>query len=235
MTVRIDRPLEALRLAVLGERRQLIAGELTRLGVVSESLEDPAAIAAHHDLVFASGLYRILPQEALERSRYGVVMFHETPLPEGRGFAPLQWTIENARPNLTVTAFLADAGTDSGPIVCQHHEAVAPADGLGELEEKRARGIRACLGVIVAELRLGVLVSRPQSGAASLSPRRTPADSRLDITRPLIDLWQQIRIADNDRFPAFFIHEGRRVTLRYRIEDIGEGETDEADEPDGAD
>ena len=43
--------------------------------------------------------------------------------------------------------------------------------------------------------------------------RRTPADSRLDPDKSIAEQFELLRVVDNQRYPAFFDHRGRR----YRI------------------
>ena len=54
---------------------------------------------------------------------------------------------------------------------------------------------------------------RPQAGADSFYPRRRVADSRLDPAKTVADQFDLLRVVDNERYPAFFEHRGRKYRL----------------------
>ena len=55
---------------------------------------------------------------------------------------------------------------------------------------------------------------RNQEGEPSYYRKRGPADSRIDPQRPLAEAFDLLRIADPERYPAFFDYRGRRYRLR---------------------
>jgi len=59
-----------------------------------------AAFLREHqpDWLFAVGLSQLIPQELRDIARIDAIGFHPTPLPEGRGRAPVAWTILLQRP-----------------------------------------------------------------------------------------------------------------------------------------
>ena len=59
---------------------------------------------------------------------------------------------------------------------------------------------------------------RPQAGEPSYYRRRVPADSRIDPERPLVESFDLLRVADPERYPAFFEHRGQKY--RIRIEKV---------------
>ena len=61
---------------------------------------------------------------------------------------------------------------------------------------------------------------RPQQGEPSYYRKRTPEDSRIDPQRSIAEQFNLLRVADLQRFPAFFDFRG----YRYRIilEKVGE-------------
>ena len=59
---------------------------------------------------------------------------------------------------------------------------------------------------------------RKQSGESSYFRKRSPQDSRIDPSRPLADSFDLLRVADPERYPAFFEHRGQ--TYRIRIDKL---------------
>jgi hypothetical protein len=39
------------------------------------------------------------------------------------------------------------------------------------------------------------------------------------MNKPLKDLWDDIRVCDNEKFPAYFIVEGKIIYLKYKVAD----------------
>ena len=62
------------------------------------------------------------------------------------------------------------------------------------------------------------MVLRNQTGNGSNHKKRIPSNSELDINKPLEELWDHIRVCDNDNYPAFFYIHNKKVTLKYEIE-----------------
>jgi methionyl-tRNA formyltransferase len=87
------------------------------------------------------------------------------------------------------------------------------------LDNKRNIGIKKCFEEILEELKQGYIVLRRQTGQDSISTNRTPEDSALDPNETLLTLWDKIRVCDNVEYPAFFKLNGKKIILRYEIEE----------------
>jgi methionyl-tRNA formyltransferase len=63
-------------------------------------------------------------------------------------------------------------------------------------------------------------VSKPQKNEVSTYYRkRTPADSKLDPERSIKEQFNILRVSDPDRYPAFFIMNGQKYTIRLEKSD----------------
>ncbi len=85
------------------------------------------------------------------------------------------------------------------------------------VDELRAAQAAATLALVRAFLDRypwSAAEGRAQQGEPSYYPRRRPDDSRLDPDRTLRQLFNQLRVADPVRYPAFFELAGRRFELR---------------------
>lgn len=217
MIIKLDKPASGLKIGLAGFRQGLLMPPLFQMGMKFEFINELKEITSDFDFVFVTGMYKLIKKEQLDAPKYGVFGFHESPLPEGKGHAPIQWAVLNKRP-LTITLFKFNEGVDAGPIVCQHNVFFEPTDTYPQMETKRKLGIQECFKVCLEELKEGVLVLREQSGKESYHKKRTPEDSKLDATKPLIELWDNIRICDNEKFPAFFVVGDKKVILRYEVQ-----------------
>ncbi|NQU31684.1 MAG: hypothetical protein HQ521_00475 [Bacteroidetes bacterium] len=217
MIIKLHKNVSSLNIGLLGTRNGYLAEVLNSKKIKFTLINDIKEINTKLDIVFASGVYTILPKEFLKIPKYGIIGFHETPLPEGRGCAPIQWTVEANRANLTITAFMFTEGLDEGEYVYQYNIGIFKKDTLEVLEEKRIEGIKKCFESLLYEMEHGIIVRRKQTGLGSINKRRTPNDSMLDINVPLVQLWDKIRICDNDKYPPYFIIDGNKVVLKYKI------------------
>lgn len=220
MIIRVEKKIENVVIGLLGFRNQLLVDVLQRNDLTNfKVLSSYEEISEEYDIVFLSGVHFILPEDYLSKPTYGVYCFHESPLPEGRGSAPIHWAVSNKRPNLTVSLFEADAKIDKGYIAVQVNVPIKKTDVYFDLERKRSEGICTAFEIFLEELKQGCIVLRKQTGSSSYNKKRSVADSELDINKPLVELWDHIRICDNEKFPAYFKIDNRKIILNYRVED----------------
>ena len=60
-----------------------------------------------------------------------------------------------------------------------------------------------------------------QIGKASYQQKRNPTDSILKLSKDTLEnLWEHIRLCDNEQFPAFFEIHGRKVVLKYQVQNL---------------
>ena len=217
MITHLHKNIKEMTIGILGLRNNTLEKILIDKEIPYTTLTSHNDINSSFDFVFCSGYYYMIPKDVLDKVLYGVYVFHETPLPEGKGHAPLQWTILNGRKNITITGFKCVPAPDSGEIIYQYNMPIEPYDTLVELENKRQIGTSLCFEKVIDELLSGVLVLRQQTGVGSYHKKRTPEDSELDINKSLKELWDNIRICDNDKFPAFFRIENKKIILNYKV------------------
>ena len=217
MILKVQESVPDLKIGLYGTRVECFASVLRQHGIGYTLVQDISEVDETFDFVFESGVYSIIPETTLVKPKYGFIGTHETPLPEGRGHAPIQWTILNNRKNMVVTLYKLNKGVDSGQIICQQNVFFDRTDTLEILNSKREAGIVACFQTFIEELKEGVLVLRNQTGKGSYHKRRTAKDNELDVDKSLADLWDHIRICDNDKYPAWFRVGDKKVVLRYEV------------------
>lgn len=220
MIIKLYKSLNELKIGIIGTRKHYLADVLENKKIRYTIINNIEEINNSYDIIFGSGIYKIIKEPFLSLPKYGLIFFHETPLPEGRGNAPLQWTILNNRKNLTVTAFKAEEKMDAGDYLYQYNIGVDPMDTLQDIEKKRKLGIKGCFDNFLDEMQQGYLIFRKQSGCSSISSKRKPEDSELDCCKTLKELWDNIRVCNNDEYPAFFIMDKKKVILRYEVKEL---------------
>lgn len=167
------------------------------------------------DFLFLVSCHQIIGSPVRDLFRRTLVL-HASNLPQGRGMSPHVWQVLRGADRLCVSLLNAEDALDSGDI---WHQADVSLDGT-ELHEEIHRKLFA------AELELmswalancDVAAPRKQVGEPSHFRKRTPADSQVDPARPLAEFFDLLRVADPERYPAFF--EMRGCKYRIRIDKL---------------
>lgn len=164
---------------------------------------------------FSAGFNYLIPKDIIDQADF-FLNVHGSLLPDYGGARTLSWAIEHGVRESGVTVHLIDEGIDTGPIVFQERFSLSPFETSRSLARKTGEFEPM---VVSKALRLfeayGSTIARPQpSTRPQLLPNRVPEHSRLDPTRPLVELFNQIRAADPDNYPAYFYHEGEKVCIR---------------------
>lgn len=185
--------------------REAAAGE-TQVEIVRRVAE-----ARGGDFLFLVSCHEIVRQPKRNAYRYTLVL-HASALPVGRGMSPHVWQVLEGRDRLTVTLLNAEDEVDSGAIWRQVSVEVPRTDLADEIN---ARLFNAELALMTwAVENCDRSQPRPQEGTPSHYRRRTPADSEVDVHKPLAESFDLMRVADAERFPAFFVHRGQKYRIR---------------------
>jgi methionyl-tRNA formyltransferase len=205
---------------LIGTRTDNLEHAAARLGCRTQIIEHPEEQSPDADICLASGVHYIIKPHLLRITRLGIWGFHETRLPEGRGCAPLQWTVLNDKRELTVSFFELIEKFDTGLLLGQLSCQITTCDLLEDL-----RGKATALSISLLDEKLlafldGRLQPIQQEGKATRYRRRSSADSCLDLDSTLRELWNIIRVCDNEAYPAWFEIEGQKFFIkRYRDKD----------------
>jgi len=152
----------------------------------------------------------------LELNKFNLVV-HESDLPKGKGWSPLTWQILEGKNRIPVTLFEAKEKIDSGEIYGKEYIELDGTELLQEIKHKQ--------GIITQELILTFIDDLPniegvqQYGEESFYPRRGPGDSELDVNKSLKDQFNLLRVCDNERYPAFFMMNGKKYIVKIFKDD----------------
>lgn len=162
------------------------------------------------DVLFILGYTKILPEKFLALNGLNLVI-HESALPLGRGFSPVQWQILDGANEIPVCMIEATNPVDSGEIYGTTTIKLAGHELMPEIRQAQANATK--------ELIISFLSKYPecskavQTGNATHYRRRIREDDRLDPDKTIRAQFNQLRIADNDLYPAYFEIDGIRYLL----------------------
>ncbi|MGE4297645.1 MAG: hypothetical protein AB7E47_06420 [Desulfovibrionaceae bacterium] len=162
------------------------------------------------DFCFLLGCTTLLGPEQLARHSHNLVV-HESDLPRGRGWSPVAWQVAAGAASIPVALLEAVVRADAGPVYLR--DAIA-LDGVELLPELRDKQGRKTMDMVLAFLaRWPDLDPVTQQGEPTYFRRRGEEDDRLDVDKPLGELFNRLRVVDNERYPAWFEYNGRRFRL----------------------
>jgi methionyl-tRNA formyltransferase len=171
-------------------------------------------LAAHApDLLWVIGLSQLVPQRLIRTARAGGVGFHPTLLPEGRGRAPVAWTILLGARAAANLFFLTDE-PDAGDIIMQREVPVLPDDYSEDLIQRTNLVLAEVIVELAPRIRSGDLPRTPQDHSrATYYEKRTPADGLIDWSATTDQVYRLIRAAGRPYPGAFTHYQGRKLTV----------------------
>ena len=165
------------------------------------------------DIVFILSFSRIITERQLKQNTHNLVV-HESALPHGKGWSPLTWQILEGKESFPITLFEAAPRVDSGKIYLQkdlHFTGTELVDDLREIQGSAT--VELCMEFVSGYDTI-VKNAHEQNGLESFYPRRTPKDSEMDEKKSIAEQFNLLRVVDNEKYPAFFIHGGCTYILK---------------------
>lgn len=178
------------------------------------------------DILFSCGYPFKIPESVLKITKYPI-NFHPSLLPKHRG-RYLHWILIDKDEFSGVTAHIIDNGYDTGPIIDNIKFKVSAFDTVKSLKRKSLKLELDLMKKIIERIRNNSLSSILQNNSIATEhfKKRTPADSEINPSKPLSELFFEIRSCDHELYPAFFFVEGQKVGIKLFRLDKPEGEED---------
>ena len=167
---------------------------------------DVVLINNHKDLkkgncAFFLSCIKKVPKEYLALNSHNIVI-HPSDLPKGRGWSPLTWQILEGKNKIPMTLFEATEHVDEGDFYLKD---VITFEGHELNDElKNAQGKKTIEMALKFISNYDKFSANKQNGEISYYSRRTKKDSRLDINKSIKSQFNNLRVADNERYPSFF-------------------------------
>ncbi len=171
---------------------------------------DPEEVA-DQDIVFILGYTKILSTDFLKKNRLNVVS-HESDLPLGKGFAPVQWQILEGKNEIPICLIEASNPVDSGDVLFRSSFTLT---GYELYDEIRLRQATETFQVISDFLGAYPNITRQkQIGRDSFYPKRSRKDGELNIDKSLREQFNLLRIGNNNEWPSHFCIDGHKYFLK---------------------
>ena len=173
------------------------------------------------DWLFVIGLSQMVPAELCDLASAGAIGFHPTPLPKGRGRAPVAWTIIRGQPAAANLFFLTDE-PDAGDIIGQRPVEVGPDDYARDLIDRTNVVLKQMVIDLCPAFAAGPVARTPQDHSrATYYERRRPEDGLIEWQQPAADVHRLIRAVSHP-YPGAFTHMESAQLIIWRA-DLLEG------------
>lgn len=177
--------------------------------------------------LFSIGFPYILPKAALG-ARPLALNIHPTLLPKYRGPTTGPYILMNNEKESGSSVHCLTDEVDAGDIVVQSHVPIGPFDTVRSMQRKVYAAEPELVIEALRRLDSGEKATPQNERQASVFPTvRKPADSEIDPTKPLLELFNEIRACDAFEYPAFFMLHGEKVCIRLWRPEKSESEYDE--------
>ncbi len=170
------------------------------------------------DVVIMCGWRQVLSKEILDIPKEGVIAFHPTLLPKGRGSAPIINAILEGLEVSGVTAYYAKDGIDNGDIIEQVSFPINDTDYAMDLYNKVIESGKAIIRDLVTGLLKGKTLGIPQDETvATYFPARSLRDNEIFEYDSIEMASRKIR-AFSKPYRGAFIKQGDRKVIVWNGE-----------------
>lgn len=178
-----------------------------------------AVRALEPDFIFSFYYRRMLLPEMLACARRGAYNMHGSLLPKYRGRAPVNWAVIRGERLTGATLHAMVQKPDAGAIAAQQAVPILPDDTAHEVFRKVTVAAELALNQALPKILDGTLVLREQDlSQGSYCGGRTPADGRIDWSRPAAEIHNLIRGVAPPYPGAFTDLQGKTLRLlRSRV------------------
>lgn len=165
------------------------------------------------DIIFAVGFSQLLSKEWLHMPKLGCIGFHPTKLPQGRGRAPLAWTVLDQNDG-SATFFLMGEGADDGPIFVQEVFPVYEHDDASTVADKINKAIEIALDKWLPKLKKGIWDPIPQDETkASWYGKRSKEDGHINWNNSAQSIDRLIKASTHPHPGAYTYLEDNKVII----------------------
>lgn len=166
------------------------------------------------DICICGGWSQIIDKRILTVPTQGFLGLHASRLPEGRGGAPVNWSLIGGAEEVWISLFYYGQNVDAGEIVAQGSVSVEFRDDIATVFDALAAEACQLVSSIRDELERNNVESEPQSlTEASYRPRRQPQDGLINWRRDPATQYDWIR-AQTEPYPgAYTFYCGKQVII----------------------
>lgn len=183
-----------------------------------ELVSSAKCLRAKGDFLFLISCSELIISSIRNRFLHTLVL-HASDLPRGKGWSPHVWQIIEGLSAFTLTLLEAEDKIDSGRIWLKKVINIRPDELYNEINDKLFAAELELIETAITQRHSIEPQAQNISVPVTYYRKRTPEDSRLDISDSIEHQFNLLRVSDSERYPAFFDYCGQRFALK--LEKIG--------------
>ena len=146
------------------------------------------------DLLLVIAFGQKIAPHIVDHSRLGGINLHASRLPKYRGAAPINWAIIRGETVTGNSVIRLAQRMDAGSVLGQTELTIGEVETAGELHDRLAADGAGLVLRVIEQVASGTATESPQDDSrATLAPKLSRDQAKLDFTRPAADLANQIR------------------------------------------
>lgn len=196
---------------------ELVAGTDCELHTTSDINSDATREwlqSVNPDICLCGGWSQIIEKSVLDTPNRYFLGFHSSRLPEGRGGAPVNWSLISDADEIWVSLFEYVPAVDAGDVLARGSVPVEPRDDVATIFDALASEACRLVSKVRPDLEQDTAEFEPQPlERATYRPRRQPQDGLIDWHHDTTVIYNWVR-AQTDPYPgAYTFCEGERLTV----------------------
>ena len=168
------------------------------------------------DILFLISCLEIIPITVRNKFKHTLVI-HESDLPHGKGWSPIQWQILEGKNSIPITLLDAADKVDSGDIWEKRYVELESHELANEINAKIFPIKLELMDFAIQNINT-IKKSTQKKIDEPHYRKRTPEDSRIDPDKSISEQFDLLRIADDERYPCFFNYRGHKYKISLNKE-----------------
>ena len=167
------------------------------------------------DCVLTLGWRKLLALEDFNNIEL-LVNLHPALLPEYKGYHPVPFVILNGEKSHGITAHLITQEMDAGDIILRKEFEINEFSTLMSLQNEVNSLMPSFLEELFNIISAGKLNLKENRDEDTIikAPKRTTADSEVNLDETLDAVFKKVKASDQERFPAYFIYNNEKVFIK---------------------
>lgn len=165
----------------------------------------------NYDLVFILGYTKILKAGFLKKNKLNLVI-HESDLPKGKGFSPVQNQIKDGKTKIKINLLKANKKPDSGIIYENLWMNIPKYKLYDEIREIQAKASKQLIIKFLKKYPFNKGIK--QKGRSTYYKKLTHKDDEISIHKNIYQLFDQLRVNNYKQFPNYFFIHGKKIYLK---------------------
>lgn len=148
-----------------------------------------------------------------------IILFHSSDLPDGKGWAPIYYSIRSGLEHFTISGILADERVDSGDIIVKAKFRIKDNYTAEHIRKWDHEISIILVKKILERFANGKIKGGKQEGVGTSNPRRKPDENKIDLKSRFEQTINHLRACEKNH-PAFFYYNQTKysITIEPEIE-----------------